>query len=117
MVGAANGRYEPTGREKLLAKNEAWCLIDNMGRWDTERSVLENVLDLGLCPQGMVSHELDEYIERENICETYKSPPAEGGIESWPALLYDAFIVIRQTHQRVAAEKARERRRRIESRG
>jgi hypothetical protein len=53
----------------------------------------------------MVSNELDEYIEREMMCELYKTPPVNGGLDDWPALVHDAFLVIRQTHQAVKGEK------------
>jgi hypothetical protein len=83
-----------------------------MGEWDRGRNVLENILDLGLCPPGMISNDLDEYIELEMVCETYKTPPVAGGVEMWPARLYDAFLIIRQTHQAVKNENIKELRQR-----
>ena len=57
----------------------------------------------------MIGSDLEHYLEQENLCETYKVGPVSGGLEDWPALLVDAFKVIRQTHIVVQNEQAKER--------
>jgi hypothetical protein len=56
----------------------------------------------------MVTPDVVRYLEAENLCETYKSPPVEGGIDEWPARMRDAFKVIRRTQQQIVLEKQRE---------
>ena len=71
-----------------------------------ERNVLEIlVLYLNVCPQGMITRDVQHYIEQEAVCETYKTSPKEGGTDEWPGLLYDAFLTIRQTQQQIQIEK------------
>lgn len=56
----------------------------------------------------MISGELDEYLVKEMLCETYKVGPVSGGLDNWPALLVDAFSVIRQTHIAIYNESMKE---------
>lgn len=102
-----NGRIERGEITRILTREDVWKLVLDMYRWDGG-DPLRHVLFLGICPRGMLTRDMDEYIEQEMVCETYKAPPVSGGVDDWPAILYDAFLVIRQTHEMVKADKAKE---------
>lgn len=88
-------------------RGDVWGHVARLERMWPDRNVLEHlVYGLGVCPEGMIADVAT--IQEEMACETYKTPPVEGGINSWPALKYDAFLVIRNTHQQVKIERVEE---------
>jgi len=108
VVRSSGGRTEYTEEYRPATKGEAWATLISMEDGDRSTNVLSNCLMLGLCPMGMISPDLDKYLELEMVCETYKTPPVDGGVDNWPALTYDAFLAIRAAHEAVKGEKARE---------
>ena len=83
-------------------------LAELEARWP-ERDSLFHLKQLGVCPEGLIEADTrTEYLAPEHMCETYKIPPVAGGLEDWPARIYDAFQVIRATHQQAANEKQAE---------
>lgn len=110
VVRHVGGRMEYTEEYRKATKDQAWSTLVAMGEWDRSTNVLSNCLMLGLCPMGMIGEDLSHYLNLEMVCETYKAPPVDGGVDNWPALVYDAFLAIRQAHEAIKGEKAREMR-------
>ena len=109
LVRPSNFRYDSTGYDGQLNKRQVWRLVEDMERWWPEQHILFHLrVFLGVCPQGLISGELDEHITMEMMCETYKVGPVPGGLDDWPALMQDAFRVIRRTHIAVQNEQAKE---------
>jgi hypothetical protein len=86
-----------------------WREVDRVCDAVPDKNILEILVQyLNVCPEGMLTLDVREYLEEEMVCETYKTPPVAGGVEDWPAKQYDAFNIIRRTHQQIKAEKNRE---------
>jgi hypothetical protein len=104
-----HNEIEVAGKPKEYTRARVWALVDaaqkEQPEWDTLRILKDG---LNVCPEGMITGDVMEYLEQEMLCETYKTPPVAGGLEDWPALMVDAFTVIRQTHQQLKIEKNRE---------
>ena len=109
-IAADGSRYFPDkNRQRRRTLAEVWREVDWMeSRWPT-RDVLWHLTMLNVCPEGMVLPSTRrDYLLPEMQCETYGTAPTEGGIDAWPALVYDAFTVIRSTHQVVQNERQRD---------
>jgi hypothetical protein len=100
-VRPRRGRYNKTGRQRWITKDMTWRQLSRMEKWWPEMHSLQHALYCGVCPQGMLTNELEELLEMEALCKEYSTPPAQGSINEWPALTYDAFNVIRRTHSHV----------------
>jgi hypothetical protein len=99
----------PTKKTELRRRADVWRIVDRIERVEPERNVFGILRAmLGVCPEGMITDDVRKYLELEVVCETYKSPPVAGGVDDWPGPVYDAFCVIRGTHQRIVLEKQKE---------
>ncbi len=108
-VPVGDGRYMPDGKPPVrFSRKQVELYLAHLGQIDPKRHALDRCMDMRICPQGLLTNDLAEYIEKEMVCSTYSTPPVDGGLDEWPALLYQAFLVIRQTHEKIKGERAKE---------
>lgn len=109
VVLARGSTLRATNGTRTLCRSDVWKLVERLQQADPRKDILELLYCwLKVCPEGMITRDVQKYLEMEMVCETYKTPPVAGGVEDWPAMVYDAFVVIRQTHQAIKIEKNRE---------
>lgn len=101
-----DGRYK-IGDTSNATFDQTWTLLLWMEEWWPERNVLVNCHVLGVCPQGLITRDLERYMELEAMCEVYKTSPAGGTMEEWPAKMFDAFRTIRNTHNVIRKEQSK----------
>lgn len=108
-VSVSGRTLRNTGETRNISRNDVWQFVERVQAGAPDKDILEILHGwMNVCPEGMITRDVQDYLEQEMVCETYKTPPVAGGVEDWPALVYDAFNVIRQTHQAIKIEKNRE---------
>ncbi len=95
------GVARPTDEPDWLDLEEWWQVWERCARGWPEMDPLQLCDMCRVCPEGLISDQVARYIQTEALCSEYKCPPVEGGLETWPHKLVEAFKAIRNTHTQV----------------